>query len=721
MTFATPMLAILAAAVAIPSLVILYFLKLRRRDVEVSSTLLWKKAIQDLQANAPFQKLRRNILLLLQLIALAAALFALAQPELKGATISGDRHVILIDRSASMGASDAGEPGVREGVTRLAKAKREAIELVKSLREGSVLGRLSSGSAGDEAMVIVFDTAAEVLQPFTSDKAALERAIDSITLVDAPSRVAQAMGLAKANARGGSASGESPAQDTPSDADGEAASSERSATIHLWSDGALPDADEARPDPGDDVVYHVVGRDDAPNVGITAIRADREYDDRTKLSVFVALQSTAREQREVDVELFIDGVRAGVKSVGIPAAVPARNELDGDQVESGPGSASPAMLWKPSAASVVFAMQRNEGGVAAVRVVQRDADANDPTRADVLAVDDRAWTVIPPARRTGVALVGASNLFVRALLEGLPLARLESLTSAEFESRAAAGTMDEFDVVVLDAWVPAGDLPPGRYLVLGATPGGSSGISHAEPGPPGTIIEWQRDHPVLRPLALDSLVIAESVTPEFDASRGVSVLAQTEHGPAMFEIARPDLRAIVVPFSIAGSNWPFDVSFVVFMAGALDYLAGADDPTGTGVELRPGDVLVERLPAGAEDVRLNEPEGTSASLPLTPDGRVVFGPLRRAGLYEVSWSGPAGAGDRAGDAGRPARTVACNLASAAESDVPARPSVTLASVVVRASDASEREGRRPLWPWLVLGALGVVMLEWYVYNRKVHV
>src|SRR5437660_8152892 len=105
--------ALLGAGLAIPALLILYFLKLRRREMTVSSTFLWRKAIQDLQVNAPFQKLRRNLLLLLQLLLLLALLIALSRPVANYRPGAGKQTVILIDRSASMNAKDA------NGITRL--------------------------------------------------------------------------------------------------------------------------------------------------------------------------------------------------------------------------------------------------------------------------------------------------------------------------------------------------------------------------------------------------------------------------------------------------------------------------------------------------------------------------------------------------------------------------------------------------------------------------
>src|SRR5271154_4487426 len=116
--------AVVATAIAVPLLLVLYFLKLRRREMAVSSTFLWRKAIQDLQVNAPFQKLRRNLLLLLQMLLLLFLLLALSRPVANYTPGPGKTTVILIDRSASMACKDV------NGHSRLDEAKKRALDLV---------------------------------------------------------------------------------------------------------------------------------------------------------------------------------------------------------------------------------------------------------------------------------------------------------------------------------------------------------------------------------------------------------------------------------------------------------------------------------------------------------------------------------------------------------------------------------------------------------------
>src|SRR5262245_26152640 len=112
----------LAALGLIPPLVLLYFLKLKRVPVEISSSLLWAKALLDARANAPFQKLRRNLLLLLQILLLLLVALALARPAITVKGRATSATVIVIDGSASMAAKD-------EKPSRFAKAQEHASDV----------------------------------------------------------------------------------------------------------------------------------------------------------------------------------------------------------------------------------------------------------------------------------------------------------------------------------------------------------------------------------------------------------------------------------------------------------------------------------------------------------------------------------------------------------------------------------------------------------------
>jgi Ca-activated chloride channel homolog len=143
MSFLAP--AAFALAALLPIIIAMYLLKLRRTEQVVSSVYLWKRMVRDLEANAPWQRLRRNPLLLLQLLFLAVLITALAQPFTWTEGASGASVIFILDTSASMAAVDAVP-------NRLEAAKSQARQMVDSLPDDA---RITVITASGQAQVVV--------------------------------------------------------------------------------------------------------------------------------------------------------------------------------------------------------------------------------------------------------------------------------------------------------------------------------------------------------------------------------------------------------------------------------------------------------------------------------------------------------------------------------------------------------------------------------------
>lgn len=710
MTFAAPLLAGIVAAIAVPALIILYFLKLRRIPREVSSTLLWKKTIQDLQANAPFQRLRKNLLLFLQLIILGLILLALAQPRSATTSEQGKKYLIMIDRSASMAAVD-GDASLG-AKSRLERAKEDAIALVETMREPSVFD--SANSKADEAMIIAFDASAEIIAPFTSDHDTLIKAINAIQQTDAPSSIEEAYRLAQAQRPNRLVQDRNEAGEVTSTVELDELKGGDPYFFHLYSDGRITDLDSVRADQLENdqgryaFEYHAVGAPTSNNIGLVALRSERDYDDPTKLSIFVGVQSTDTIERSVDAEFIIDGVTRSVRQIDLPAA-----KID-----------DTTAIKTPASGGVVFELVEPNAVLARVRL---DTNGDENPEADVLLTDNEGALIVPPAKQAAVALVSSGNLFVQSAISGFPLSKFEIMSPSEYEAKRDRGDMAVFDVVVLDSYLPRANeqgvrLEPGRYLILGKVLTGPMGVTDNGVGPGGAIIDWRRTHPVLRDLTLDALLMAETPKIEIPKGSGVVSLAETAQGPAIFETSDTDVRAIVVPFDIARTNWPFDVSFVVFLASAVDYLGtgsvvAVDESTRL---IQPGSVLADRLPSDATGVRVQLPDGSrSPEIIPSADGRIVYGPIEQTGLYTLRWQGTPGPNDivRENDV---QRVFAANLLNPAESDVSTASTISLANTVVSTESSTQRKRIMDWWPWLLMGALAILMFEWWVYNKKMY-
>lgn len=175
--------ALLLALVAVP-IVLMYVLRLRRPERLVSSTLLWPSLVGDMQANAPWQRLRPSILLVLQLVALLALVVALAGPAYsRNAVISRD-IIVLLDQSYSMRSRDVLP-------NRFDAARVSALALVRSLPAGNVMSVIGMGRQPHLAI-------AE-----SSDHAALDRAIQALSPEVATPNTLAALSLASSLARRG--------------------------------------------------------------------------------------------------------------------------------------------------------------------------------------------------------------------------------------------------------------------------------------------------------------------------------------------------------------------------------------------------------------------------------------------------------------------------------------------------------------------------------------
>ena len=124
----------------IPVIIIMYLLKQKAVDTPVSSLFLWTERYRNVEANTPWEKLKKNWLLILQILTLIVLVFALTSPYILSGSVGADHAIIVIDNSAGMNAS------YDENNTRLQHAVEEAQDYVRSLKTGTGISIITSNN-----------------------------------------------------------------------------------------------------------------------------------------------------------------------------------------------------------------------------------------------------------------------------------------------------------------------------------------------------------------------------------------------------------------------------------------------------------------------------------------------------------------------------------------------------------------------------------------------
>jgi len=251
-------------------LLIFYFLKLKRPHQRVPSLALWSQVINDRRVNSPFQKFKRSILLLLQILLLLFLVLALMQPYVQSGAERAEYLPILIDCSASMAATDS-----QSGKTRLDLAKERVSELIDNMLPDQ---RLS---------LVAVSSTARRLTAFTDNQRVLKKALADLTVDDVPSQLEDALRMTQALSR------TAPIK-----------------SVLFYSDGNFPrEVDFELPFDLNFQLLPAAGS----NIGITSFNARKNQ--AGNWDVFIRIENSRQADSPAEVELLQDGTSIAKEEV----------------------------------------------------------------------------------------------------------------------------------------------------------------------------------------------------------------------------------------------------------------------------------------------------------------------------------------------------------------------------------------------------------------------
>jgi hypothetical protein len=446
-----------------------------------------------------------------------------------------------------------------------------------------------------------------------------------------------------------------------------------------------------------DVKYTKIRRDDTPNIAVVSLSAKRNYERPTEVQVFARLANFGPDPVTTDVQLTVDGQVRGTATDLL--LLPERwNDADFKK--------TPEQEKMQAKDSVDF--PKIELTTAAVIKLEQ-------MKKDALPSDDSASVVVPPPKALSVLLVTDGNYFLQKVMASLNLQRPETLSPAAYEEKKPA----TFDVVIFDRYEPKWVPPSGNFIWFGAIANGLRLKTIKEKNGETAIIkdtmvlDWKRDHPILRGLSLGKMYVGEAIKLQVPVE--TETLVDGFKGPLILLHREGRSTHLACTFDLLQSNWPLRLSFPIFMNNALQYLA-----LGTDMDVReafpPGatpkiprtnlsKIDAERGGEPLKELRLDGPMGKRI-VKIPEAGDVVLPALDRVGVYVTDPPIPQ------------YEKIAVNLLDSKESNLlPVAQPPGGGTMVEGVAGKSRME----LWWWIVAcAAMPLLLIEWWVYTRRVH-
>jgi hypothetical protein len=649
-----------AAALAIPILA-MYMLKLRRKEIEISSIFLWSVVLRDRQANTPWQKLKRNILLLLQLLILAGLVFSLVRPALLTSSIASGSVVVILDGSASMRAFDEKTAG--NSVTRFEAAQAAVRALINELQNDA---RMTIILAANPPVILVNgENDARRLRQVLDDAQPGEGSADWFTTF------AVAAGALR--------------QISQTD------DRKENNTIVILSDGGMPSS--GLPSLPGEVRFIPLGQT-STNIALGALAIRPVSDEESVQELYARVTNYGDEDHEVVVSFY------GQATLGEqPLLFHARQ------------------ITIPAQGSIEIAL-RDLPAELAIVTARLSATETEAESLDAFALDDTAFAISPKRNIQRIFMLsqdflesGVDNQFILRMLFAFGHNPYRPTLQGEEGARIAQLPSDAFDLYILDGAMPvnASEQPVlpvnGNLLLINPPPNAmitSSGIftptgqTEIEINPLTNYVDWREVY-----ISQAQDIVRPSWALPLVTDSGLDK-------PLVFAGETGGRRVAVITFDLHASDLPLHLSYPILMSNLLNFLLPTQAVQVPLEGIAPNTTVSILTRTDIEQVVVGLPNGSFRN--FYPTGQTIeFSDTNLLGLYTVNIYLP-------GEDNPNVEAFAVNLFDVGESNITPKRAIQVGQTRMDAAEASAI-GEVELWPWFVLITLVLGMIEWWVYHR----
>jgi hypothetical protein len=327
---------------------------------------------------------------------------------------------------------------------------------------------------------------------------------------------------------------------------------------------------------------------------------------------------------------------------------------------------------------------------------------------DRFAADNTASCVVGAAEGTKLLLVTKGNYFLEKALGAMKGVTITTMPPADFAKlwdQKAQQAVESFDACIFEDTAPI-SWNEGGALFLGSIPPLPGFVKAEKPLEWPAVIDWDVSHPVMRYVNFGNVTVAKAQA--WKVPKTTKVLVEGSGGPFVIATENDRIRAVGISFDVFSSDWAYRPSLPLFFRNVVPWIAEAS-PRRHPTALRTGEPIL--IPAGlgtgtAQLIYPKESDRMPLKIELSAEHSTFVKGTETVGLYTLK------------DAGPEDRVYALNLASREESDNGRRGSLKIGDVTIE-SNRTAVEAKREIWRDLAMAAAALLLIEWWVFHRRV--